>query len=187
MRLMIFVTAFSVALFGAVLPVSDPVEETGVEVAVLEPQVRKDPARTRIDTPELTPGSFEAALFSAVTGSGPILDQAETRLMHNPNSCGLGTHGAKVRDSLLGRNVAHSVTGAKRVKAPKRTTVVAAPDANAPICGVFSREAGCTPIVTAALNKWVLSDRPATPALVADKTVSDREKSLRGILCKHDR
>ena len=186
MRLMIFTTVFSVALFGAVLPLSEPNDVTGIQVASLDVPAADEQKSSKLDTPELKPGSFEAVLFSAVTGSGPILDQAETRLMHNPNSCGLGTHGATVRDSLLGRNSLHSVTGAKRVKAPVRKALRATPSANAPICGVFTREAGCTPIVTAALNKWVLSGNAPKPALADEQSLSDRQKTLRGVLCKHD-
>ncbi|WP_224824829.1 hypothetical protein [Cognatishimia sp. MH4019] len=186
MRLMLFMTVFSIGLFGAVMPLSQGDKVEGVQVASLDAPMPQIERKTkRVDTPEIEPGSFEAALFSAVTGSGPILDQSETRLMHNPNSCGLGTHGAKVRESLLGRNTLRSVTGAKRVKAPKRKAVIAAPDAGAPICGVFSREAGCTPIVTAALNKWVLSGNTPSPALADEKPQSDREKSVRSLLCKH--
>ena len=186
MRLMLFMTVFSIALFGAIVPVQQGEESIGIQVASLETELAQVAENTpRRDTPELQPGSFEAALFSAVTGSGPILDQTETRLMHNPNSCGLGTHGGTVRESLLGRNTLHSGIGAKRVKAPARKAVRTSPKSGGQICGIFSREPGCTPIVTAALNKWVLSTSTPKPAQVKDKPLSDRQETVRSMLCKH--
>ena len=186
MRLMLFMTVFSIGLFGAMQPMLEADELLGVEVASLDeqPQANIKNAKRR-EAPELAPGSFEAAVFSAVTGSGPILEQAEKQLMHNPNSCGLGTHGVTVRESLLSRNTVHSGTGAKRMKAPKPRIVKSTPNSSGQICGIFSREPGCTPMVTAALDKWVFASKGPNTTLSSKEKLSDRQASVRTLLCKH--